>query len=438
MAKNPEAFDEQTVRKAEAREREYDIRDRGGRESIPGLLLRVYPSGRKVYYAQVGRGKRVKIGDAQLVTLKKARVDAKKVMGKAADGHDFQAERLQSKAADASTLGKFIDGDWSKYGQANIASFEKVRTCVKASFADLLDTPMTDINELDLARWKKGRNSRENKDGTKRKPVTLETMKRDVTYLRAILNHAVGMRVIAGHQLGKYKVKAELTDTHSRKKLRFLDADEEKRLRVQLDKREAKMRAARLSANQWRRQRRQDTLPDIPADHYADHLKPLVLLALTTGLRRGDLFDLKWSEVDLERGQIRKVIGKPSHTRRKRGLPVEPHILPLAAEAQTILRQLKRQRDPEAELVFPSPRSGTRLDNANKAFNKVLADADIADFTFHDLRHSFASRLVQAGVDINTVRELMTHSDIKMTLVYAHLSPDHKAAALEKAFGGGA
>ena len=80
--------------------------------------------------------------------------------------------------------------------------------------------------------------------------------------------------------------------------------------------------------------------------------------------------------------------------------------------------------------------SGTRLDNARKAFDKVLTDAKIENFTFHDLRHSFASKLVQAGVDINTVRELMTHSDIKMTLVYAHLSPDHKAAALEKAFGG--
>lgn len=426
------AFTEKTVLQSKGRDKPYEIRDKGGKQSVRGLILRVQPSGAQGWYFQSGRGRRVFLGKPPKVTLTAARKAAEAKAGHSAEGRDIVAEARDEKM----TLGKFINGDWSDHARSNVASFEKIRTCVKASFADLLETPMAQISELDLARWKKGRNSRENKDGTKRKPVTLETMKRDVTYLRAILNYAVASGTISAHQLGKYKVKADLTDTHSRKKLRFLDADEEKRLRAQLDQREAKMRAARLTANKWRRQRRQDTLPEIPADQYADHLKPLVLLALTTGLRRGDLFSLKWSEVDLERGQLRKVIGKPSHARRKRGLPVEPHILPLAAEAQTILRQLKRQRAPEAELVFPSPRSGTRLDNTNKAFGKVMTDAGIADFTFHDLRHSFASRLVQAGVDINTVRELMTHTDIKMTVVYAHLSPDHKAAALEKAFGG--
>jgi len=60
-----------------------------------------------------------------------------------------------------------------------------------------------------------------------------------------------------------------------------------------------------------------------------------------------------------------------------------------------------------------------------------MIDAKIEGFNFHDLRHSFASRLAVAGVDLNTVRELLGHADMKMTLRYAHLSPEHKAAAVE-------
>jgi len=433
MAKRPtDTFTEDTITAAKPRDKAFDIRDRGGKSSVPGLLLRVYPSGKKSYYVQVKRGVRVVLGDAATTTLKRARELAKAKTGRAADGHDVQAEARDEKQ----TLGKYIDGDWIEHARANIASAEKIKTCVKHSFADLLDTPMTQIGEMEMARWKKGRNDHENQDGTKRKPVKLETMKRDVTYLKAILNHAVSSKVITGHQLGKYKVAAAIADKASTEKIRFLDQAEEQRLRAALDKREDKMRKGRISGNVWRLKRRQDLLPEFPAGHYVDHLKPLVLLALNTGLRRGDLFSLQWDHVDLERRQIRKVIGKTSHARRKASKPIKVDTLPLSAEAVQILKQLREQRDPASELVFPSPVSGTRLDNARKAFDKVLTDAKIENFTFHDLRHSFASKLVQAGVDINTVRELMTHSDIKMTLVYAHLSPDHKAAALEKAFGG--
>jgi integrase len=69
------------------------------------------------------------------------------------------------------------------------------------------------------------------------------------------------------------------------------------------------------------------------------------------------------------------------------------------------------------------------------AWGKVAKAATLKGFTFHDLRHTFASKLVQAGVDLNTVRELLGHSDIKMTLRYAHLAPEHKAAAVAKLVG---
>ncbi len=78
-----------------------------------------------------------------------------------------------------------------------------------------------------------------------------------------------------------------------------------------------------------------------------------------------------------------------------------------------------------------SKASGGRLTDIKTAWGNLVKAAELDDFRFHDLRHTFASNLVMAGVDLNTVRELLGHSDIKMTLRYAHLAPEHKAAAVE-------
>ena len=414
-----------TLTGAKPKDKPYEISDRGGKESIRELVLRIQPSGAKNFYVQIARGKREKIGSTAAYTLAKARIEAKRILGKAADGHDFKAERQRKKVLKATTLENYIDGPYSEYALANIATSREMIARVKKNFAFVLQKPMTDITELDLAKWRK-----------KRGNVSLETQRRELAYLKSMLNHAVKAKAIPGHQLTHYRVKGTLQEGEGVAKIRFLTDAEELRLRSALDGREATLRQERSSGNKWRAERGHALKPEIGPHEYADHIKPIVLLALNTGLRRGDLFGLQWDHVDLGRRQVCKVIEKTSHARRKAGKRPEQAVLPLSTEAYSILTQCKKQSDPKAEYVFVSARSGGRITDVKKAFEGVMAAAEIENFRFHDLRHSFASRLVMAGVDINTVRELMTHSDIKMTLVYAHLSPDHKAAALDRAFGG--
>lgn len=399
--------------------------DEGGKKSVRGLF--VY-AGEKAttYYLYVGRGKpKEKIGTHPGCTVDRARSEAIKKLGKVEEGHDLKAERKNKKIVKATTLGAYLDGPYKEHAEANIAGHRQMLAGLKKNFAFVIDKSMTEITEMDLAKWRRNRSG-----------VSLETQRRELGNLKAVLNFAVRSKAIPGHQLTHYRVKGTLQEGEGERKVRYLTAAEEKRLRTALDARESTLRQERSSANQWRAERGYSLLPEIGPHQYADHIKPIVLLALNTGLRRGDLFGLKWEHVDLGRRQIRKIISKSSHARRKAGRKLEPAVLPLSNEAHAILTQCKKQSDPDAQLAFPSSRTGGRITDLKKAFEGVLTAAKIDNFRFHDLRHTFASRLVMAGIDLNTVRELMCHADIKMTLIYAHLSPDHKAAALEKAFGG--
>ena len=146
---------------------------------------------------------------------------------------------------------------------------------------------------------------------------------------------------------------------------------------------------------------------------------------LNTGLRRGEVLQLEWKDVDLEGKWITVsgAIAKNGQTRR----------MPLNAEAVAILQAWRqfRSRRATAVLVFPGSDGGglQRIDKARRALTEI---AGIGNFRFHDLRRHFASRLVQSGIDLNTVRELLGHADITMVLRYTHMSPDRLAMAVER------
>jgi len=147
-------------------------------------------------------------------------------------------------------------------------------------------------------------------------------------------------------------------------------------------------------------------------------------VALHTGMRKSEQFTATWDQVDLERGFIYLSMTKNGTDR----------FVTLNSAAVQVLTRLqerhKRLGLPPESTLFHSKRDGL-IKNPRKWFATALEQAKIEGITWHTLRHTFASRLVMAGVDLKTVQELMGHKTIAMTARYAHLAPTHKLQALE-------
>jgi integrase len=154
--------------------------------------------------------------------------------------------------------------------------------------------------------------------------------------------------------------------------------------------------------------------------------RPHVLLALHTGMRMSEQYSLDWNQVDLDRRQIH--LG-----RTKNGHPRHIPLNDVAVEALNTLGPVA------SGPVFPSSRvaEGGSLQGSRGWFPDAVDQAGLQDFTWHCLRHTFASRLVMAGVDIRTVAELLGHRTLQMVMRYSHLAPEHQADAVNRlvAFG---
>lgn len=390
------------VKAAKPAAKPYEIRD----TSLPGFICRVQPSGRKAYIVEYARGRRMTIGNAAVLTPAQAREKAKSVLGQVAEGTDPAAEKRKAKA---DTLQAFVEQEYRPWTRAHRKHGDVWCDQILRVFRDLADKSLSEITAHHVERI---RTQRLNSG------ISPATVNRDITCLRGALSHAVRSGYLQATPLADMKN----VDVDDSGKVRYLADDEAKRLRAALKARDDEIREARNRGNAWRAERGRELMPSIPLDGYGDHLTPLTLVSLNTGIRRGEAFGLDWADVDfdLEQITIRGATSKKNRTRH----------IPLNAEALDALKRWHKQAG-DTRLVF-SGRDGERLDNVRKAWAGVLADAGIAAFRWHDLRHTFASWLVMRGVDLNTVRELLGHGDIKMTLRYAHLAPQHKAAAVAR------
>jgi len=210
------------------------------------------------------------------------------------------------------------------------------------------------------------------------KDVTPATTNRDLACLRCMFNKAIAWEYATENPVRKVKFLRE-----DNKRLRFLEKDEIIKL----------------------------------LNCCSQRLKAVVIVALNTGMRKGEISDLKWRDVDFNKGIITLL-------RTKNG---EKRYIPVNNACREALMGVKK--DSKSEYIFCN-RNGKPY-NFRKSFETALRNAGIKEFRFHDLRHTFASQMVMCGIDLNTVRELLGHKDLSLTLRYAHLSADHTAKAVE-------
>jgi integrase len=367
---------------------------------LHGFTLRVQPSGVRSYYARFGRNRRIALGKADTVEPEEARERCQKVLGNVAHGrHPLHG----LGGTDGITLGMFIADTyttWVRSSRPRTAAdtLEKLNRHFRTWYPE----PLTAITVERVEAWK----ARRLNEG--RSP---STVLRDLFTLSSVLRRAVK----AGELTENPVRRVDKPRVDRRGKVRFLDQAEETRLRNALKARDEEMQNRRTCGNNRRQTRHQRALP--PLTHFGDHLTPAVLLSMNTGLRRGEVLKLRWSSVDFNR-RLLTVEGRNAKNRQTRHVP-------LNEEALSVLRRWREQSGTGMRVFDVA--TGFRA-----AWEKILKRAGISHFRWHDLRHHFASRLVQHGVPLNTVRDLLGHSTVGMSLRYAHLAPDQRREAVAK------
>ena len=390
-------------------------------DEIKGFLARVQPTGTISYYFSYrsadGARKRTRLGKHPGVTAAAARKAAEKLNATVVQGGDPQLDKKQARArrvdakaarerAKHETLQGFIELKYAAWALSHQKRGNETLQLLDSNFKQFYDKRLSDITAWDIQKWR-----------TEKSNLAASTINRRVTTLKAVLNKAVEWDVIPVNPLNK--IKPIRVDRSSR--VRYLSSEEEVSLLEALDHREADIRKGRMSGNDWREVRGYKTLPALDAA-FADYLKPMVILALNTGLRRGELFNLSWKDIDLDKRQL-TVEGSTSKSGQTRHIP-------LNREAHEVLADWEKQSD--GVIVFPSPVTGERFDNIKRSWEGLRERAELEEFVFHDLRHTFASKLAMAGQDLYVIKELLGHSTVQMTEKYAHLSPELKVSAVEK------
>jgi integrase len=277
---------------------------------------------------------------------------------------------------------EFADYYLKTYSKQNKKSWKRDELSLKSLKNFFKNKNIQNITAADIEHFKAERKTHASKrrpKNAKKLPITNATVNRELTCLKTLLKKAV--------EWGKL----ENNPAETVKKLR------EKKQKMQM-----------LSAAE----------ADKLIEFAGDDLKPVLIIALNSGMRKGEILSLKWDDVDMKKGFIRIAETKSG---KSRNVPINTQVYDT----------LKKCRN-ESAFVFYNPETRNHIKDVKTAFNNACERANIKGLRFHDLRHTAASWMVEAGVDLVTVSKILGHSSIEMTMRYAHPTDENMRRAVEK------
>jgi integrase len=325
------------------------------------------------------------------IRYKFQRTDKKERLGSKSRGftREMAKEALRSRLGDIARgqfnldktrrpipFSKLVE-DYREYGASAKRAWNKEKHITERFGRHFVNTPLSQVTQWKIEKWK----------GERSKEVKPNTVNRELTVIKHMLRKAVEWGMTSNNPATGVK-----RFTYNDQRTRFLTVDETRSVLSECGKQ---------VDQPW--------------------LLPIVLLALHTGMRKGELCGLRWENVHLDRSVITVKQGK---TQRVKTVSInEP--------AREALEWFAANRYGDYLLMWPW---GKRVGSVTvyEAFKRAYIAAGVIDFRFQDLRHTFASHLAMSGADLLTLKDLLGHTNIQMTTRYAHLFQEHKAQAVAR------
>jgi integrase len=292
-----------------------------------------------------------------------------------------------------STLGEVLKLYEQNFGQQ--PSFQTAKRFFIANYKDYFgeDKRLSDIRFVDLETY---RTHLKQKLTHHKKIRTPAAINREISCLRHIFKKAGEWEMIGENPFDK---GASLLLKENNERMRYLTEDEIDSL---LDACATEV----IKFPKSKKRVKQMTRKDI---HY---LRDIVECALNTGMRKGELLSLKWNQIRGDFIYLRKT--KTSNPRQ----------IPVNKDLHALFKRMRNQQGFKSRFIFTY--QGKRIDDLKNGFYAALRRAGIEDFTFHDLRHTFASHFVMRGGSLKALQEILGHTTLAMTMKYAHLAQEHK------------